>query len=168
MNKATKGALAAAAAAAILAGGAGTMAAWNASSSLGSGSVTAGQMNIEQVGTGSWHWNTPGGAVFNPGSDKLVPGDTVVYVGDYKITAVGTNLKATLTPTLGGVSGTLLPYLTVGNVGGTAATITAGDNNTTKQVGTTITFNAGTTGSDGATTTASLAGSTITLQQTIS
>lgn len=167
MNKATKGALAAAAAAAILAGGAGTMAAWNASSSLGSGQVTAGEMNITQQGTGSWHWKTATGPTFTPGTDLLVPGDTVVYVGDYKITAVGTNLTATLTPSIGGVTGGLLPFLITGTVGGTATTVTPAQNGHVIQIGTTVTFDPNTTGSGGANLKADLAGSTITLQQNI-
>lgn len=167
MNKATKGALAAAAGAAILAGGAGTMAAWNASSSLGSGSVTAGTLNIDQQGTGTWHWDSPTGAAFDPATDKIVPGDKVVYVGDYKITAVGQNLQATLTPTIGGVTGDLASHLTTATVGGGTTQITPANNNQVLQIGTMVTFDPSTTGNDGQGKTASLAGASITLQQTI-
>lgn len=167
MNNKTKGALAAAAAAAILAGGAGTMAAWNAESSLGSGTVTAGSLNIQQQGTGTWHWNDENGATFDPASQKLVPGDTVVYVGEYLITAVGENLTATLTPSLGGVSGDLANYLDTDTVGGTATDIDTGDNGQTKVIGTSITFDPDTADKDGQGLSASLAGATITLKQTI-
>ncbi|ALG85706.1 alternate-type signal peptide domain-containing protein [Gordonia phthalatica] len=167
MNKMTKGALAAAAAAAILAGGAGTMAAWNSQSSLGSGSVTAGTLNIEQVGTaGTWHWNTADGAAFDPATDRLVPGDTVVYVGEYKITAVGTHLTATLKPSVAGISGDLASLLDVTPVGG-EETITPNGTVQTKTIGTAITFKGDTTGSAGQGEDASLAGITVTLQQAV-
>lgn len=112
MNKKTKGALAAAAGAAILVGGAGTMAAWNDSTDLGGGTVTAGVLNIDQQ-PDSGNWKFEDGEPFNPVTDRLVPGDTVVYTATYNITAEGTNLKATLTPTLAGVDGELEPLLTV-------------------------------------------------------
>lgn len=168
MNKATKGALAAAASVAIVAGGAGTMAAWNASSSLGSGSVQAGTLNIQQQGTGSWHWGDATGPVFNPVTEFMVPGDSVVYVGDYKITAQGTNLRATLTPSVGGLGGDLAPYLEVTNVNGAAVNITPADNNTTKTIGTKVTFKSDATGVDGQGKTASLSGASVVLSQTVS
>ncbi|MGB3708275.1 alternate-type signal peptide domain-containing protein [Gordonia sp. (in: high G+C Gram-positive bacteria)] len=166
MNKATKGALAAAAAAAILAGGAGTMAAWNGSSELGSGTVTAGALNIEQVdGTGTWHWKTADGAAFDPETQKLVPGDTVVYVGTYRITAVGTNLTATLTPSVAGITGDLAASLATAPIAPASNQITASDNGTNKVIGTAITFNADTDGQVGQGKSASLAGATINLTQ---
>ncbi|MBM4653639.1 alternate-type signal peptide domain-containing protein [Rhodococcus hoagii] len=52
MNKKTKGAIAAGAAAVLLAGGAGTMAAWNSSASLPSATITAGELKVtEKAGT---------------------------------------------------------------------------------------------------------------------
>lgn len=166
MNKATKGALAAAAGAAILVGGAGTMAAWNSNASLGAGSVSAGTLNIEQSGTGAWHWGSASGAAFDPATDKIVPGDTVVYVGTYNITAQGTNLKAKLTPTLGNVTGDLASMLDVAPIG-TTETITSAPGVQTKTIGTAVTFKGD---SDNASQgkTGSLAGATITLQQTLS
>lgn len=164
MNKVTKGALAAAAGVAILAGGAGTMAAWNAESSLGAGSVTAGSLNIEQVQAGTWHWNTVDGATFNPGTDRLVPGDTVVYVGEYRITAEGNNLTATLKPSVAGISGELEDLLDVTPIGG-EETITPTGAVQLKKIGTAITFKDTTTGTAGQGRNASLAGITVTLQQ---
>ncbi|GEE00126.1 hypothetical protein nbrc107696_05720 [Gordonia spumicola] len=168
MNKVMKGALAAAAGAAILAGGAGTMAAWNSNVTTNGGTVTAGQLNLTAVDSGSWTWvgGTKNGQAFVPATDKLVPGDVVRYTATYKITAVGTNLKATLTPQLGGVTGELKDFLTATNAGGGAVNITSTDNNTNKTVSTDITFNASTTGTDGQTKTADLSGATVTLQQT--
>ncbi|GAA4744840.1 alternate-type signal peptide domain-containing protein [Gordonia alkaliphila] len=166
MNKVTKGALAAAAGAAILVGGAGTMAAWSDSSSLGSGTVTAGTLNIDQVpDSGKWHWGTPGGTEFNPATDRLVPGDTVVYVADYNITAVGTNLVATLTPTLGNLeSGELAQHLHVTAVGDGGGEIRPTGSVQTKTIGTAITFT-DVQGETGQGASASLAGGTVTLTQ---
>ncbi len=165
MNKVTKGALAAAAGAAILAGGAGTMAAWNSSVNTNGGTVTAGTLNLESVNAGSWTWvgGSKGGQAFNPASDLLVPGDTVQYTAEYKVHATGTNLTATLTPSVGGVSGDLATYLTATPAGGGVVTITPADNNTNKTVSTNITFNA--TGTDGQNKTADLSGASVVLQQ---
>ncbi|QRY62020.1 alternate-type signal peptide domain-containing protein [Gordonia sp. PDNC005] len=167
MNKVTKGALAAAAGAAILAGGAGTMAAWNSNVGTNGGTVTAGQLNLTSVDAGSWKWvgGAKDGQAFVPATDRLVPGDTVRYTATYKITAVGTNLTATLTPSLGGVTGDLSSYLTATPTGGAGATVTAADNNTNKTVSTDITFKTATTGTDGQNKTADLSGATVTLQQ---
>ncbi|MEJ9078647.1 alternate-type signal peptide domain-containing protein [Gordonia malaquae] len=165
MNKVTKGALAAAAGAAILAGGAGTMAAWNSNVNTNGGTVTAGQLNLESVNAGSWKWAD--GTAFDPATARLVPGDKVVYTASYKITAVGQNLTATLTPSLGNVTGPLASYLTAAPAGGGAVTVTAADNNTTKTVSTEITFNPATANQDGQAQTASLAGASVVLQQTI-
>ncbi|GAA3950871.1 alternate-type signal peptide domain-containing protein [Gordonia caeni] len=167
MNKKTKGALAAAAGAAILVGGAGTMAAWNDNASLGSGTVSAGTLNIDQVGTGTWHWDNPDGEVFTPGSDLLVPGDSVVYVGKYKISAAGTNLKATLTPEIGGVTGNLKDYLEVADVNDAPTTITPSNDDQILTIGTKVTFDPDTGGEDGQGGTASLAGASVLLQQTL-
>lgn len=172
MKKNTKGAIAVGAAALLLAGGAGTMAAWSDSASLGGGTVTSGELGITQVGTGAWTWATPGGATgeFNPTTARLVPGDVVTYTGTYALDVVGTNLKASLTPTLGGVTGDLATYLDVNAVSNTAAVdienITASDDTKQVSITTTITFKPGTTEEASMNKTASLAGSTITLQQT--
>ncbi|MGB6246892.1 alternate-type signal peptide domain-containing protein [Gordonia sp. (in: high G+C Gram-positive bacteria)] len=167
MNKATKGALAAAAAAAILAGGAGTMAAWNSSVNTNGGTVTAGSLNLTATDAGSWTWvgGTKDGTVFNAATDKLVPGDTVRNTAKYKITAVGTNLTATLTPSLGGVTGELAAQLDVTPANGATISITSADNNTEKTVQTDITFKSATTGTTGQGKSADLSGASVVLQQ---
>ncbi|MGX1770238.1 alternate-type signal peptide domain-containing protein [Dietzia sp. NPDC055343] len=95
MKKTTKGALAAGAAAVLLAGGAGTYAAWSSSGdAVPGGEVTAGHLRISQVeDTGAWHWETAAGAVVGAG-ETIVPGDVVVYVADYTLDIKGTNLRA--------------------------------------------------------------------------
>ncbi|MGB6039826.1 MAG: alternate-type signal peptide domain-containing protein, partial [Gordonia sp. (in: high G+C Gram-positive bacteria)] len=108
MNKATKGALAAAAAAAILAGGAGTMAAWNSTApGTGGGTITAGSMTVtQQPDTGGWAW-ADGTPIADITTIKIVPGQSVKYTAIYNVELIGTNLKADLVPTLGGVTGEL-------------------------------------------------------------
>ncbi|MFF1943022.1 alternate-type signal peptide domain-containing protein [Rhodococcus qingshengii] len=168
MNKTTKGAIAAGAAAVLLAGGAGTMAAWNASTNGGAPqTVGAGSLSVEQVGAGVWKWAN--GSTFNPASDLIVPGDVVTYTANYSIDLVGTNLKAKLTPSLTGVTGDLvtLNQLTVAPASGTVTTYTAGLDQAATFT-TTITFNAGAAGDNtGQTKTASLAGGAVTLEQTL-
>ncbi|NLG47959.1 alternate-type signal peptide domain-containing protein [Gordonia sp. (in: high G+C Gram-positive bacteria)] len=128
MNKATKGALAAAAAAAILAGGAGTMAAWNQSTTgTGGGTITAGSLNVtQQAGTGVWKWveGKKAGDPVDFENDKIVPGDKFTYTAIYDVVLVGTNLTATLTPTVAGVSGDLAPFLLATPTNGEAVEVT--------------------------------------------
>ncbi|GAC81181.1 alternate signal-mediated exported protein, RER_14450 family [Gordonia malaquae] len=162
MNKVTKGALAAAAGAAILAGGAGTMAAWNSSDDIAGGNISAGQLNITQVGTGSW--SVQSGGPFDPNTDKLAPGAVVVYTADYNITAEGVGLTATLSANeVSGSTGdaNLLADLDVEIVNTGNNTITSSG---TRQIQTKVTFNED---SDNSTQnkSVSLAGVTVLLQQ---
>lgn len=169
MKKNTKGAIAVAAAALLLAGGAGTMAAWSDTASLGGGTVTAGKLEVTQTSAGAWTWAGTTDA-FNPTTDRLVPGDSVEYKAAYKLGVEGKNIVASLTPSLGGVTGELLPHLTVDAAATTTGiglnNITPTDNGKTVGVATTITFKSDTSSKDGMGKTANLAGSTITLQQT--
>ncbi|NMM91769.1 hypothetical protein B2J88_47085 [Rhodococcus sp. SRB_17] len=165
MKKTTKAAIAAGAAALLLAGGAGTMASWNASTNAGAAqTVTAGSMAVEQTGTGTWTWGT--GGTFNPASDKIVPGDVVKYTATYKIDLVGTNLKATLTPSLSGVSGDLASQLTTAASSSTQTVYSAGLNQVATFT-TEITFNNTGIDNTGQTKTASLSGGAVTLEQTL-
>lgn len=174
MKKTTKGAIAAGSAALLLAGGAGTMAAWNASTNLGGGQVASGNMTVT-AGAGTWTWGDSGtGAEFNPATEKLVPGDKVTYTSNVSYTLEGKNLQAKLTATLGGVEQEGLgKFLTVAPLGGVSPTITETGNQT---ISTVITFDAqkvtdaGEEGEDnlsGANSTADLSGATVLLQQTI-
>ncbi|OYD66703.1 alternate-type signal peptide domain-containing protein [Rhodococcus sp. OK302] len=167
MKKTTKGAIAAAFAALLLAGGAGTMAAWSASTTAGVGTtITAGSMAIEQVGTGTWEWAD--GSAFDPLTDRIVPGDVVSYTADYTFDLVGKNLKATLTPSLSGVTGDLvnLGQLSVAAAPGITTVFTAGLGQTASYT-TEITFlpKVGEVDNTGQTKTASLAGGVVTLDQ---
>lgn len=169
MKKNTKGAIAAGAAALLLAGGAGTMAAWSDSESLDAVTVTSGQLRIIEQPGGGWTWADD--TEFDPTTDRLVPGDVVEYTADYKLVVEGQNLVASLTPVLEDTgTGALAQYLTISaasdTTGITLNNITPANNGATVSVTTTITFNAATSGQDGMEASANLAGSAITLQQT--
>ncbi|MFC0316355.1 alternate-type signal peptide domain-containing protein [Gordonia phosphorivorans] len=168
MNKVTKGALAAAAGAAILAGGAGTMAAWNSNTqATDGGTITAGSLNVVQkAGTGGWAWvngTTPGAAIPNLEAIKLVPGDQIQYTATYDVTLVGQNLKAELVPTLTGVSGDLANSLTATNTGGGTVQVNQ-PGTTSHDVSTVVTFSPS-ADNDTMTKTGVLSGVSVTLTQ---
>ncbi|TJZ80316.1 alternate-type signal peptide domain-containing protein [Rhodococcus oryzae] len=93
MNNKMKGAIAAGAATVLLAGGAGTLAAWNSGASIGGGGVGAGALALRQSGTPNW--KDQNGAVSITGF-RAVPGDVVTYTASFTVTAQGTNLRANL------------------------------------------------------------------------
>ena len=162
MNKVTKGALAAAAGAAILVGGAGTMAAWQSNAgNTGSTTVTAGSLDVKQIGGGTWTWAD--GTTALPANARLVPGDVIKYTADYQVTVDGTNLSADLVANVGGVSGELKNYLkTSTSGGGTQQNVTTGPHKVT----TTITFDPTEAGANGGMNKqASLENATVTLTQ---
>ncbi|MGW6374669.1 alternate-type signal peptide domain-containing protein [Rhodococcus sp. NPDC055112] len=94
MNNKMKGAIAAGAATVLLAGGAGTMAAWNSGVSIGGGGVGAGALALTQSGAPSWV-DQHGALTIT--DFRAVPGDTVTYTASFVVTAQGTNLRANLT-----------------------------------------------------------------------
>lgn len=98
MKKTTKGALAAGAAAVLLAGGAGTYAAWTATSpSIQGGTVTTGHLTVTQKPGSTTGWTWVGGAkdgLALTSTDTIAPGDKVSYTGTYVLGIKGTNLTA--------------------------------------------------------------------------
>jgi alternate signal-mediated exported protein len=115
MNKSTKGALAAGAAGALLLGGAGTLAYWNATTTVGGADLGSGKLTLTDATTGTcaaapWTLDgaeSPAGATFDPATDLLVPGDVVTKTCTYTLGATGTHLRATLGATGGTASGGL-------------------------------------------------------------
>ena len=165
MKKNTKGAVALGAAALLLAGGAGTYAAWSDEASLGGGDVTSGHLRISETAAGAWTW-ADGGA-FDPENDRIVPGDTVEYTAEYELEVLGNNLVASLTSEIGEVSGGLAEFLDVSTDSPDDITnITEDNDGDTVTVTTSITFDPDTEGQGGMDATADLSGSTITLEQT--
>ncbi len=96
MNKILKGAIAGAAGVALLLGGAGTFAYWNASSSIApAGPIVAGNLAIADPGTAGV-WTTASGTVVSLSTFKAVPGDVLTFTKTMSIIATGNNLVATL------------------------------------------------------------------------
>ncbi|CAL4858618.1 alternate-type signal peptide domain-containing protein [Microbacterium sp. MM2322] len=96
MNNILKGTIAAGAGVALLLGGAGTFALWNASASTAGGTIVAGDLSITPVAEAP-SWTVNGGSpLSNLDGYPLVPGDVVTYSTDMTITATGDNLVATL------------------------------------------------------------------------
>jgi alternate signal-mediated exported protein len=85
MNKLTKAAIAGAAGIALLLGGAGSLAYWNAADTVNAGSITTGTLELTAT-DGTW----------NTAPALWVPGDTYVYTASVAVTATGQNIKGTL------------------------------------------------------------------------
>jgi len=168
MKKTTKGVLAASAAGALLLGGAGSLAFWTDSQSVGGDSIASGHMSLDAANCSGWTLDT--GETVADASGKLVPGDVLTNDCTYTINAVGTHLRAGLTVTDSSATGALASYFTVDpsvvTVGGVAAgtEITSADNGKTLEVVIKATFNGG-SGNTSQDLTGSLNGITVSLQQ---
>lgn len=110
MNKIATGALAGAAGIALLAGGAGTFAAWNDSTHAGGGTINTGVLTIATTGSADWQdvTDTPSVDLGTqiPTGYRFAPGDTLQFTQDLVIDATGDNLTATLSYVPGSVTGT--------------------------------------------------------------
>ena len=183
MNKLVKGAVAGAAGIALLLGGAGTFALWNASTSVSTGSVSTGTLAFGTNGAATWADVSPGAtsSSWNPATQSMVPGDVVTLTQTVTINATGKNLSAQLAysiPTAAiptDLVGKLVPTMTVtkqsgdATVSGTGSpytiTPTAGGTSVFSVV-LTFTFDRTTSGVVGQNEAVSLGGSTFTLTQT--
>lgn len=111
MNKKTKGAIAAGAAALLLAGGAGSFALWTDSETLGGGTIKAGSLSLSAPGTPTW--STATNANVDISTYRAAPGDVLTYTNTVTVNIEGDNLKADFEATLGSGTDSLL---TVGAV----------------------------------------------------
>jgi alternate signal-mediated exported protein len=166
VKKTLKAAIAAGAAGALLLGGAGTFALWQATDTVDAGTVSTGHLTLDATGVGTWTDESagvaPGESAFDPATQHIVPGDTVKYSQTVSIAADGKNLKGALTVgTVAAIPADLIGQVTVT----VAAAPTDPDLTVTGNVisfeapGTytvpvtiTVAFAAGTTGSTAATT----------------
>ncbi|MBY6539920.1 alternate-type signal peptide domain-containing protein [Rhodococcus sp. BP-349] len=102
MNKATKGAMAAGAAALLLLGGAGSYALWSDTETVVGGDINTGTLDIT-ASPGTWTNVSSGASIPNINAFRMVPGDTVRYTTNVLVTAIGNNLAANVTVgTVGG------------------------------------------------------------------
>lgn len=99
MNKATKGAVAAGAAAVLLLGGLGSLALWSDSEELDGGTITSGDLSLTQDGEPVWReisGDVNAAGEIDPATFLIVPGDVVTYSSTFNIAASGDNLQADL------------------------------------------------------------------------
>ena len=107
MNKLTKSAIAGAAGIALLLGGAGSLAYWNSSATVGASAINAGTLAIAATGTTTTTYTSGGGAV-----SLIVPGDSVTVTQPVTVSATGDHLKAKLTIDELGLLGSLKTLIT--------------------------------------------------------
>jgi alternate signal-mediated exported protein len=183
MNKLVKGAVAGAAGIALLLGGAGTFALWNASTTISTGSISTGTLAFGTNGTPTWADLSAGATTttFNPATQTIVPGDVITLTQTVTVNATGKNLAAQLAysiPTAAipaDLTGKLVPTLTVTKLSGDATvtgsgspytiTPTAGGTSVFTVV-LTFSFDRTTSGVIGQNESVNLSGSTFTLTQT--
>ncbi|SNT01684.1 alternate-type signal peptide domain-containing protein [Rhodococcoides kyotonense] len=162
MNKATKGAIAAAAAGVLLLGGAGSYALWSDSQTAPGGTVTAGELRLVPVNTGQWtEVSTTGSVAPGPIADisafKMVPGDVLEYDASYTVAASGNNLTATISASQDSIartniSATDTPVTVTSKIGTTDIAnnaVTSADNGKTVAVKVRLEFLSTTTGLNG-------------------
>jgi len=110
MKKSTKGAVAAAAAGVLLLGGAGSLAFWSDSLTVGGGTISSGHLALDDTtgATGTCSdadWLLDGGTVFDTTDGRLVPGDTLTKNCTFDVNATGEHLTADLAATGGTATG---------------------------------------------------------------
>lgn len=101
MKNSTKGTLAVGAAVALLAGGAGSLAVWNADATVDGVRVATGDLKLTDADNcAAQPFKFADGTTYNPGPSgvtRIVPGDVLTKTCTFKITARGQNLSADLT-----------------------------------------------------------------------
>jgi alternate signal-mediated exported protein len=99
-----KGSAAIALGGALLLGGGGTLANWNAAATTTPGTITAGDLNVENTTAGVWKDRL--GATVDITTYKVVPGDKLTFTQNLAVTLKGDKMAATIaaigiTPTSG-------------------------------------------------------------------
>jgi alternate signal-mediated exported protein len=129
MNKLVKGAVAGAAGIALLLGGAGTFALWNANTEVNAATVASGTLSLATSSAGTWTDVTAGRSTAlttaQVAAYKIVPGTKLQFTQPLTVAASGTDLKADFGYDATTVTGTLKPYAT------TALTVSAAAGSTT-------------------------------------
>jgi alternate signal-mediated exported protein len=114
MHATVKGALAAGAAGTLLLGGVGTLAYWNATGTIGGGTINSGDLQLDASSCTTAGWTVSNtvenvmNQVFALGTDEIVPGDVLKKTCTIGVTAVGQNLRANLAVTNGTTTGSTL------------------------------------------------------------
>jgi alternate signal-mediated exported protein len=98
MKSMTKGAVVTTLGVALLLGGGGTLAVWNAEQNAKAGTIAAGDLNL-QAGTGQWSSNLTG-TIKNVSDYRIIPGEVLTYKQPVTITMDGNSaLRARLSVT---------------------------------------------------------------------
>ena len=92
-----KGSAAIALGAALLLGGGGTLANWNASADTAPGTIVAGDLNVENTTAGVWKDRNE--ATINIATYKVVPGDKLTFTQDLTVTLKGNKMAAEIATT---------------------------------------------------------------------
>lgn len=95
MNKLAKGALATGLGVALLIGGGGTLAVWNAEQSVAPGKIVTGDLQLD-AGQGTW---TNAQGPINIDNYRAVPGDKLTFTQDVEVDLKGDLMLANLTVT---------------------------------------------------------------------
>ncbi|MBT2567203.1 alternate-type signal peptide domain-containing protein [Arthrobacter sp. ISL-85] len=113
-----KGTAAIAVGAALLLGGGGTLANWNAEATAAPGTIVSGDLNVT---TGSGTWTDRSGNPVNIAAYKVVPGDKLTFTQTLNVTLVGDKMAANVATT-----GTATNGFTPANVSVSAPVLTVG------------------------------------------
>jgi alternate signal-mediated exported protein len=98
MHKIVTGVVAGAAGVALLLGGAGSLALWNANASSAAGIVSSGTLTLTALGDGTWTDVTNGrSTTIDPSKVLMVPGNKYQFTQTLSIGATGDDLSADLT-----------------------------------------------------------------------
>ena len=91
MNKMAKGALAIGLGSALLLGGGGTLAVWNAEASSQAGTIAAGELGLTADNA---VWTNDAGQKIDISSYRMVPGETITYTQDLNVKLAGDRMQA--------------------------------------------------------------------------
>lgn len=116
-----KGSAAIALGAALLLGGGGTLANWNAAATQTPGTIVAGDLNVVNS-TSAGTWKDRAGTTIDINTYKVVPGDKLTYTQDLTVTLKGDKMAADIATT--GITAT--NGFTPANVTVTAPALTVG------------------------------------------
>ncbi|HET6166070.1 MAG TPA: alternate-type signal peptide domain-containing protein [Marmoricola sp.] len=94
MHKSTKGALAAAAAGALLLGGAGTLAYWTGNDIVPGGTFTSGYLQLTDNTCATATWKLDGGTDYT--TQRIVPGDSLTKTCTFSVDGVGDHMTVSL------------------------------------------------------------------------
>ena len=137
-----KGSAAIALGAALLLGGGGTLANWNASATQAPGTIVAGDLNVVN---GAGVWKDRLGDTINIATYKVVPGDKLTFTQDLNVTLAGDKMAAEIatsgiTATNGFTPANVTVSAPILTVGGSAVSNPLHPTGATQTVTSTITF----------------------------